>query len=168
MSNKKYWTSLDELNETPQYKEQAAKEFNFEINENDTEENGGTNRRDFLKAMGFSVSVAALASACKIPTHKAIPYTIDLRKAVPEVTPGLAVYFASTFYDGSEFANILVKTREGRPIKIEGNTESPFTLGGTSAKAQASVLSLYDVSRLPNPTIKNKKSDWKTVDAEIT
>ena len=167
MSNKKYWTSLDELNETPQYKEQAAKEFNFEINENDTEENGGTNRRDFLKAMGFSVSVAALASACKIPTHKAIPYTIDLRKAVPEVTPGLAVYFASTFYDGSEFANILVKTREGRPIKIEGNTESPFTLGGTSAKAQASVLSLYDVSRLPNPTIKNKKSDWKTVDAEI-
>ena len=71
MSNKKYWTSLDELNETPQYKEQASKEFNFEVDANDAENNGGTNRRDFLKAMGFSVSVAALSSACKIPTHKA-------------------------------------------------------------------------------------------------
>ena len=170
MSNKKYWTSLDELNETPQYKEQASKEFNFktEAVEAEEENNGGTNRRDFLKAMGFSVSVAALASACKIPTHKAIPYTIDTRKAVPEVTPGVAEYFASTFYEGGDFVSILVKTREGRPIKIEGNTESPITKGGTSARAQASVLSLYDVSRLQNPTIKNKKSDWKTVDTEIT
>ena len=168
MSNKKYWTSLDELNETPQYKEQASKEFNFEVDANDAENNGGTNRRDFLKAMGFSVSVAALSSACKIPTHKAIPYTIDTRKAVPELVPGVADYFASTFYDGNDFINILVKTREGRPIKIEGNTESPFTLGGTNARAQASVLSLYDITRLATPTIKNKKADWKTVDAEIT
>ncbi len=167
MSNKKYWTSLDELNQTPQYKEQAAKEFNFEVDAIETEENGGTNRRDFLKAMGFSVSVAALASACKIPTHKAIPYTIDTRKAVPEVTPGVADYFATTFYDGNDCINILVKTREGRPIKIEGNTDSPFTLGGTNARSQASVLSLYDVTRLATPTIKNKKADWKTVDAEI-
>ena len=172
MSNKKYWSSLDELNETPQYKEQASKEFNFNIDateaEVETENNGGTNRRDFLKAMGFSVSVAALASACKIPTHKAIPYTFDTRKSVPEVTPGVATYFATTFSEDGDFVNVLVKTREGRPIKIEGNNESPFTLGGTSARAQASVLSLYDVTRLQNPTIKNKKSDWKTVDAEVT
>ena len=168
MSNKKYWTSLDELNETPQYKEQAAKEFNFEIDANDADEQGGTNRRDFLKAMGFSVSIAALASACKIPTHKAIPYTIDLRKPVPEVTPGVADYFATTFADGNDVISLLVKTREGRPIKIEGNTDSPLTLGGTSARAQASVLSLYDVTRLATPTSNGKKADWKTVDAEVT
>ncbi len=168
MSNKKYWTSLDELNETPQYKEQASKEFNYEVDTNEGEENGGTNRRDFLKAMGFSVSVAALASACKIPTNKAIPYTIDTRKAVPEVVPGVADYFASTFCDGCDYVSVLVKTREGRPIKIEGNADAPLTLGGTSARAQASVLNLYDVTRLATPTIKNKKSDWKTVDAEIT
>ena len=169
MSNKKYWTSLDELNETPRYKEQANKEFNFEIDSTETtEENEGTSRRDFLKTMGFSVSVAALASACKIPTNKAIPYTIDTRKAVPEVVPGVADYFASTFYDGNDCISVLVKTREGRPIKIEGNNESPLTIGGTTARAQASVLSLYDVTRLATPTISNKKADWKKVDGEIT
>ena len=168
MSNKKYWTSLDELNETSQYIEKASKEFNYERDAADSDETDGTNRRDFLKAMGFSVSIAALASACKMPTHKAIPYTIDLRKPVPEVVPGVADYFASTYYDGGDFVSILVKTREGRPIKIEGNSGSPLTLGGTTARAQASVLSLYDVTRLATPTIKNKKADWKTVDAEIT
>ena len=168
MSNKKYWTSLDELHETPRYKEQAAKEFNFEVDTTETDDNNGTSRRDFLKAMGFSVSVAALASACKIPTHKAIPYTIDTRKAVPEVVPGVADYFASTFYDGNDCINILVKTREGRPIKIEGNNDSPLTKGGTSARSQASVLGLYDTTRLATPTANNKKTDWKTVDAEIT
>jgi MoCo/4Fe-4S cofactor protein with predicted Tat translocation signal len=170
MSNKKYWTSLDELNETPLYKEQASKEFNFNIEpaETETENNGGTNRRDFLKVMGFSVSAAALSSACKISTHKAIPYTFDPKKSAQEVVPGVATYFATTFFNGGDFENILVKTREGRPIKIEGNTDSPFTKGGTSARAQASVLSLYDVSRLQNPTVKNKKSDWNTIDSEIT
>ena len=82
MSNKKYWTSLDELNNTPQYQESAAVEFK-DATENDIAEEqsqGGTNRRDFLKVMGFSVSAAALASACKIPTHKAIPYTIKCQK----------------------------------------------------------------------------------------
>ncbi|MBK9328592.1 MAG: TAT-variant-translocated molybdopterin oxidoreductase [Sphingobacteriales bacterium] len=168
MSNKKYWTSLEELNETPQYKEQAAKEFNFEIGANDAEETGGTNRRDFLKAMGFSVSVAALASACKIPTNKAIPYTLDTRKAVPEVVPGVADYFASTYTDGNDFVSILVKTREGRPIKIEGNNDSPITSGGTNARTQATVLNLYDVTRLAAPTYNNSKANWKAVDAEIT
>ncbi|MDB5227683.1 MAG: Fe-S-cluster-containing hydrogenase subunit [Bacteroidota bacterium] len=167
MSNKKYWSSLDELNETPQYIEKASKEFNYEIDADDAGENDGPSRRDFLKAMGFSVSIAALASACKMPTHKAIPYTFDLRKPVPEVVPGVADFFASTYYEGGDFVSILVKTREGRPIKIEGNSGSPLTLGGTSARAQASVLSLYDVTRLATPTKKNKKADWKTVDAEI-
>ncbi len=167
MSNKKYWSSLEELNETPAYKEQAAKEFNYEVDTNEPE-GEGTNRRDFLKAMGFSVSVAALATACKIPTHKAIPYTMDLRKQVPEVTPGVADYFASTFCDGTDFVSVLVKTREGRPIKIEGNSDAPLTLGGTNAKAQASVLSLYDVTRLATPTVKGKKASWSKADAEIT
>ncbi|MEZ5026286.1 MAG: TAT-variant-translocated molybdopterin oxidoreductase [Chitinophagales bacterium] len=165
MSNKKYWTSLDELNETPLYKEQAMKEFDIDTNETEESNSNGTNRRDFLKAMGFSVSVAALASACKISTHKAIPYTIDLRKPVPEVVPGVPEFFASTFSDGSDIVNILAKTREGRPIKIEPNNESPF--GGATARSEASVLSLYDVTRLRKPRKGNKESDWKTVDADI-
>jgi len=167
MSNKKYWSSLDELNETPAYKEQAANEFHINSDENDVTE-FGSNRRDFLKAMGFSVSIAALSSACQIPVKKAIPYTIDLRKAVPEIVPGVAEYFASTYCNGTDFVNILVKTREGRPIKIEGNNDSPLTLGGTNAHAQASVLGLYDVTRAQKPLKGGKETDWKTADAEIT
>ena len=166
MSNKKYWSSLDEMNETPAYLEQASKEFNVDataIEENDGAE---PSRRDFLKAMGFSVSVAALASACKIPVHNAIPYTFDLRNAIPEIVPGVAEYFASTFSEGGDFVSLLVKTREGRPIKIESNEDSPFS--GTTAHAQASVLSLYDVSRLHQPRKGANKATWKDVDAEIT
>ncbi|MFN8284694.1 MAG: TAT-variant-translocated molybdopterin oxidoreductase [Chitinophagales bacterium] len=168
MSNKKYWSSLDEMNETPAYLDQASKEFNVDTTTLEENDNDGAepSRRDFLKVMGFSVSAAALASACKIPVNKAIPYTFDLRKAVPEIVPGVAEYFASTFTDGNDFVNILVKTREGRPIKIEPNTDSPF--GGSTAHAEASVLSLYDVTRLHNPRKGNKDADWKSLDAEIT
>jgi molybdopterin-containing oxidoreductase family iron-sulfur binding subunit len=77
MSNKKYWTSLEELNETPAYLEQVNNEFNNMTDENDALEKDPS-RRDFLKAMGFSVSIAAVATACQIPVKNAIPYTFDL------------------------------------------------------------------------------------------
>ena len=166
MSNKKYWTSLDELNQTPAYFEQANQEFSLVEDATESIENKEPNRRDFLKAMGFSVSVAAVASACQIPVKNAIPYTFDLRNQMPEVVPGVAEFFATTYYGSADFNSILVKTREGRPIKIEGNPSAKF-FGGTSTRAQATVLDLYDVTRLHNPVKANKKIDWKKADAEI-
>ena len=68
-----------------------------------------------------------------------------------EVVSGIANYYASSLIDGSEYCSILVKTREGRPIKIEGNELSALTKGGTTARIQASVLSLYDTERLKGP-----------------
>lgn len=165
MSNKKYWTSLEELNETPAYLEQVNNEFNNMTDENDALEKDPS-RRDFLKAMGFSVSIAAVATACQIPVKNAIPYTFDLRNQMPEVVPGVAEYFASSYFDSGEFCNILVKTREGRPVKIEGNP-SGTSKGGTNARAQASLLGLYDVTRLHHPLKKNNKISWKEIDAEI-
>jgi molybdopterin-containing oxidoreductase family iron-sulfur binding subunit len=164
MSNKKYWTSLDELNETPAFIERAQNEFNLQDESNSPDKE--PNRRDFLKAMGFSVSVAAVASACQIPVKNAIPYTFDLRNQMPEIVPGVAEYFATSYFDSGEFSSILVKTREGRPIKIEGNPSAKF-FGGTSARAQAVLMGLYDVTRLHNPVKGDKKTDWKTADAEI-
>ena len=78
-------------------------------------------RRDFLKLFGFSFATAAVVSSCEKPVQKAIPYLIKPE----EVTPGKASYYASTFFDGTEYCSVLVKVRDGRPIKIEGNHQSP-------------------------------------------
>lgn len=78
----------------------------------------------------------------------------------------------SSYINGGDYCSILVKTREGRPIKIEGNTDSKITKGGTSARVQASVLSLYDTSRLRNPMTKGERgfsnATWDDVDTAIT
>src|SRR5512133_1544461 len=123
-----------------------------------------TSRRDFLKVLGFSFGSAAVLASCKRPVQKALPYVIQ----PPEVTPGKASYYATSFYDGHEYSSILVKTRDGRPIKIEGNALSAFNREGTTARVQASVLSLYDDARLKFPTILNKKESWEKVDGQVS
>jgi len=123
----------------------------------------GTSRRDFLKICGFSFASAALLASCKRPVQKALPYIIQ----PPEVTPGKSLYYASGFYDGHEYSGILVKTRDGRPVKIEGNLLSEFNREGTTARVQASVLSLYDDARLKNPAIDNKEVNWDAIDEQI-
>src|SRR5665647_2278360 len=97
-----------------------------------------TSRRDFLKVFGFSLASAAILAGCKRPVQNAIPYIIQ----PPEITPGRSLYYATSYYDGHEYSGILVKTRDGRPIKIEGNLLSSFNREGTTARVQASVLSL--------------------------
>jgi molybdopterin-containing oxidoreductase family iron-sulfur binding subunit len=124
-----------------------------------------SSRRNFLKFCGFSFATAAIASSCENPVKKAIPY---LNKP-EDVTPGMASHYASTYFDGSEYNSILVKVRDGRPIKIEGNTLSSVTRGGTTARIQASVLSLYDGSaRHENPLKEGNGANWVSLDTEIT
>ncbi len=122
-----------------------------------------TSRRDFLKILGFSFASAAVVASCKRPVHYALPYVIQ----PPEITPGKALYYASGFYDGHEYSSILVKTRDGRPIKIEGNALSSFNGEGTTARVQASVFSLYDDARLKCPAVLNKKVSWDRIDEQI-
>ena len=85
-------------------------------------------RRDFLKLFGFSLA-ATVTSGCDIPVRKAIPYFIKPE----EIIPGESLFYASTFAGGGDYCSILVKTREGRPVKIEGNEMSGITGGGTNA-----------------------------------
>ena len=167
MSTKKYWKGLPELTQSEEFISQQQNEFaeNLPMEEvlsNKAEKNEGTSRRDFLKFVGFTTAAAALAS-CETPVIKSIPYVVK-----PEdVTPGVANFYASTFYDGYDYAPVLVKTREGRPIKIEGNDLSPMTGGGTSARVQSSVLSLYDSARLTGPVMNGVDSSWADVDKAI-
>ena len=110
---KKYWKGLEQLRQSPEFVKHANKEFAQElpIGEGD----GETSRRDFLKMMGFGITAASLA-ACETPIKKAIPY---VNKPV-NVDPTIPNYFASTYISGSDQASVVVKTREGRLIKLRG------------------------------------------------
>lgn len=112
-----------------------------------------TPRRDFLKYLGFSTAAAAVAASCEMPVRRAVPY---LKKS-DDLVPGVANYYASTYVNGGDTISVVVKQRDGRPIKIEGNELSSITRGGTSARAQASVLDLYDNTRLRYPMQKDGK-----------
>ncbi len=160
---KKYWKSLEEFD--TQTLRLAEGEFSTEgIPAEEIESKSYTSRRDFLKLLGFGVGYATLAASCEMPINKAIPY---LNKP-GEITPGLANYYASTYYDGHDYCSIVVKTREGRPIKIEGNELSSFTKGGTTARVQASVLNLYDSARYSSPQKANAPAKWDSIDNEIS
>jgi MoCo/4Fe-4S cofactor protein with predicted Tat translocation signal len=167
MSNtKRYWKGLDELHNTPEHQELVENEFMPEATanllESDNLDEGQTKRRDFLKFMGFSLGAATLA-ACETPVTKSIPY---LSKP-EEITPGVPNYYASTYFDGTDYASILVKTREGRPIKIVGNKNSKLTHGAVNARINSSVLSLYDSGRAQKPMRGGEETSWSTLDAEV-
>lgn len=120
-----------------------------------------TSRRDFLKFLGFSTAAVTLA-ACEAPVIKSVPYVVK-----PEgIIPGIPNYYASTLFDGFDFASVLVKTREGRPIKIESNTQSKL-FGETNARAQASVLSLYDNNRARGPKLNGAETNWNALDKYV-
>ncbi|HEY0109717.1 MAG TPA: TAT-variant-translocated molybdopterin oxidoreductase, partial [Fibrella sp.] len=161
---KRYWKGVEELRNDAKYVKNAQSEF-AEPSGNDLQSLiSGTNapRRDFLKTLGFGMAAVSLA-ACEAPVRKAIPY---LNK--PEnVFPTISDYYASTYIDGGDHASIIVETREGRPIKIEGNPLSSLSKGGTTARVQASVLSLYDNEKLKGPKRGEADIDWATADKEI-
>jgi len=164
--DKLYWQSLDQYKDLKEQSspEKAKSEPEFSIEGLDESEiKGQSSRRDFLKMLGFSVSAVALVSSCQMPVRKAIP----LLNQPSDLIPGVPNFYASTFYDGNDYCSILVKTRENRPIKIEGNELSKITKGGTNARTQASVLNLYDDARLKNPRLGKVDSDWETIDRDI-
>ena len=161
-NSKKYWQGFEDLVDSPLAQKFAQNEFAEEIPTDEflgNEEALGTSkttRRDFLKYLGFSTAAATLA-ACEAPIVESIPYVVK----PDSITPGVPTYYASTFFDGFDFAPVLVKTREGRPIKVEPNDLATFNKA-TNARVQASVLSLYDSARLREPMIDGAASDWNT------
>ena len=167
-SNKKYWKSEVELNPDDSIVDALRQnEFVEEIPTEDflgDKENlaaSSTNRRDFLKYVGFSTAAASL-TACEGPVVKAIPYVVQ-----PEqIVPGVANFYATTIANGFDFASILIKTREGRPIKVESNTEAKIMCSG-NARVHASVLSLYDSTRLQEPLLNGNAIEWSSLDSDV-
>ncbi len=165
MSQKQYWSDTQDLKNIVTKTEVANNEFKEELpfDLSDTMLGATTPRRDFLKFLGFSTLAATIVSSCEMPVRKAIPYAIK-----PEdITPGVPNYYASTFIDAGDYCPVVIKTREGRPIKVEGNELSSITKGGTSARVQASVLSLYDKARLRHPMADGKEATFDAIDRAV-
>ncbi|MEN0058755.1 MAG: TAT-variant-translocated molybdopterin oxidoreductase, partial [Bdellovibrio sp.] len=159
----KYWLSLEQWKNDPEFMKVAETEFQSSpLREQDGED--GWARREFLKLMGASLAMAS-AGCIRRPVQKIVPYN----KQPEEVTLGMANYYSSAYFDGSEGLGVLVKTREGRPIKIEANPGHPFSLSGLSIRSQAALLNLYDPERLQGPKrnlFNEKKSNSQVVDVK--
>lgn len=172
MSSKKiYWRSIEELNNPELTNQLASKEFAEELPVEDllgnkqAMEGTQTSRRDFLKLLGFSTAAVTLA-ACEQPIVKSIPYVVK-----PEsIIPGVPTWYASTYFDGYDYASVLIKTREGRPIKINANRAAKY-FGTTNARVQAGILSLYDSDKVRGPLVKGgdgfQALPWNELDQQV-
>lgn len=167
MSRPKYWKDLEEYEQSPEFLAEAGKEFStdlpskefIQLKDEDLAVSG--NRRDFLKMFGFGVTAATLSACFEAPVKKAIPYV----NKPHDIIPGVANWYASTTSTGMP---VLVKTREGRPIKLEGNPDSSLTNGGLFAADHATLLNLYEMDRFKSPRKGSNPAVWDTVDREVT
>jgi len=117
-------------------------------------------RRDFLSLMGFTV--AAGLAGCRAPVQHAVP----LLAGSDQIVPGVSNWYATTCGGCPSACSLLVKQRDGRPIKIEGNDRSSLFGRGTCATGQATVLSLYDGERLRGPLWKGQPVKWPAIDGQ--
>ncbi|MBK8255913.1 MAG: 4Fe-4S dicluster domain-containing protein [Polyangiaceae bacterium] len=138
-------------------------EFPSELSLGDGEgDSAQFSRRGFLAALGLST--AAFTAACsRSPTGHVLPFN----DKPEELTPGVALYYASVCGGCNARCGLLVKARDGRPIKLEGNDRHPLSKGALCAVGQASVLSLYDAARSRGPSIAGKPVGWKEVDSQV-
>ncbi|HTY89244.1 MAG TPA: TAT-variant-translocated molybdopterin oxidoreductase [Candidatus Acidoferrum sp.] len=141
-SGRRYWRSLDELADTPEFREWLQREFP----QGASEFTDDVSRRHFLKIMSASFALAGLglmASGCRRPEEKLEPFGRQ-----PEgYIYGEPEYYATAMPMRTGAIPLVVKSYEGRPIKIEGNAQFPGANGGTDRYAQASILDLYDPDR---------------------
>src|SRR5882724_7237409 len=159
-----YWKSLEELRSEIRGPASSRDEFVEPLPWKSTNPASlpiaGSSRRDFLALMGFSLGAAACSRGA---TQHAIPFVT----APEDLTPGVPSWYATTCGGCSASCSVLVKTRDGRPIKIEGNPDSPWSGGGTCAVGQATVLSLYDDARLRGPLWLGQAVSWTEIDASV-
>jgi MoCo/4Fe-4S cofactor protein with predicted Tat translocation signal len=149
---KRFWQSLDELAETPQYRYRQENEFAQDIEEAEA----GIDRREVLKIMAASAAMAGLSACTKLPTEKIVPYV----RPPEEIIPGKPLFYATSMPQSGVGTGLLVESHMGRPTKIEGNPEHPGSLGGTDVFNQASILTLYDPDRSQTVIHEGRIESW--------
>lgn len=136
---RQYWRSLEQLSETPQFKEFLHREFP----QNASEWLDPVGRRGFLKLMGASLALAGVGACTRQPAEPLVPYV----RQPEELVPGKPLFYATAMPMNGAGLGLLVESHEGRPTKIEGNPDHPASRGGTDIFAQAAILGLYDPDR---------------------
>lgn len=173
-AGKKYWRNLDEFTRDPNRagapKSEPEPEFALSPTRDESDKTGldDGSRREFLKLMGAGLMLAGTSACTRRPVEKIVPYV----KRPEDVMPGVSVWYASASADCPCGCGLLVRTREGRPIKFEGNPKHPVTQGGLCVRAQASILNLYDPDRLQGPLAPARKgtatgTKWQDLDSAV-
>lgn len=158
-SGKKYWRSVEEFVDAPEFEEYVKQEYPAQAEEWDN----SLSRRNFVKVMGASLALAGLSGCVIQPTEKIVPYV----RQNEEMLPGKPLFFATAMSLGGIATGLLAKSYEGRPIKIEGNPEHPGSLGATDIYAQASLLNMYDPDRLQEITYRGVPKNWQSFMTEF-
>ncbi len=165
----RYWKSVGQYSQNADASEAKAREFMQGVTEDfSPDDMSGISRKQFLALLSASAAFAAAGCTNYRDKGEIVPYN----KKPEEVTLGKANYYASTCAGCEHACGILIKTREGRPIKIDGNPDHPVNQGKICAKGQASILNLYDPERLKEPQQKFSgmgfgKTTWKTADTAV-
>ena len=162
-SELRFWKSVEELRDSGETPIAGGRDCLAGLRAQGQQPAAAHSRRDFLTLAGFTLTAAALSSCSRGREMKAIPF---LRKP-EDLMPGVANWYATTCGGCAAGCSLLVKTRDGRPIKIEGNSESALFGSGTCAVGQATVLSLYDQERLRGPLWQGRPISWEEIDARI-
>jgi MoCo/4Fe-4S cofactor protein with predicted Tat translocation signal len=151
----KYWRSLEELANTPEFRKWVAEEFPSTAPLLD-----GQSRRSILKVMAASFGLAGLA-ACSRPELRLAPQA----RTQFDYVPGASYNYTSAFVLNGHASGLLVETYDGRPVKIEGNPDHPDSRGAATALAQASVLDVYDPDRAQRVMNGAEESSWQAFEA---
>src|SRR5438045_1902613 len=161
LTGKKYWRSLGEYSNSPQFREWLEREFPAGASDVSEDE---WSRRDFMKLMGASMALAGVGlTSCRRPEMHLVPFT----KSAEWTIPGKFLYYATAMPRRTGAIPLIATTVDGRPIKVEGNPLHPASAGATDTFAQASVLDLYDPARSRRFVHKGKKSDRAAFDASM-
>jgi MoCo/4Fe-4S cofactor protein with predicted Tat translocation signal len=154
----KYWRSLNQLSDTPEFRQWVEREFPA----NATELLDGNSRRTVLKMMAASFGLAGLA-ACSRPVEHIFPNS----KGLENYIPGQSYFYTTVMTLAGQVAGLLVETHDGRPTKIEGNPDHPASRGAATALAQASILNLYDPDRSSRVLQGGMESSWEQFEAFV-
>jgi molybdopterin-containing oxidoreductase family iron-sulfur binding subunit len=152
LEGRAYWRSLEELSDTPEFRQYVHREFPAQA----SEFNDPAGRRQFLKLMGASLALAGVSACTRQPPEKIVPYV----RQPEEIIPGRPLFFATAMPLGGVGMPLLAENHMGRPTKLEGNPEHPASLGATDVLAQASVLTLYDPDRSRNVINRGEVKTW--------
>ena len=160
MSGKRYWQTIDELADTPEFQDALQREFP----QHASEWVDSVSRRGFMKLMGASIALAGLTGCTKQPDEPIYPYV----KQPEDLVLGKPIYFATAHPFPMGSVPLLVKTEAYRPIKVDGNPEHPMNHGTTDANTQGTLLGLYDPDRSQRVVYRGETRSYANFLAEFT